>query len=64
MTRYEKFIESINTPEKLIKTAHNQRNLFENILEGFCYNNCNDGDEYIVEHCDECWLKYLNEEID
>lgn len=63
MTRYEKFIESINTPEKLIQKSHNERSLFEDVLEGFCKGNCNDGDEYIVEHCDKCHLEYLNEEM-
>lgn len=63
MTRYEKFIESINTPEKLVQKAHNEQSLFKEVLEGFCHGNCDDGDEYIVEHCDECHLKYLNEEI-
>lgn len=64
MTRYEKFIESINTPEKMVETILEQRALFDVILEVFCYDDCNDVGGYIVENCDEFWLKYLNEEID
>lgn len=63
MTRYEKFIESINTPEKLIQKAHEfECNSLIDILDRGCPGNCND-DEYIVEHCNKCYLNYLNEEI-
>ena len=62
MTRYEKFIESINAPEELIQHAHKQIFLDE-VFYGFCKGNCSDGDEYVEEHCNECLLRYLNEEV-
>lgn len=64
MTRFEKFIDSINTPEKLIKRFNEKGDYcFDDILSGFCNGDCEDGDKYVIEHCNECHLKYLSEEI-
>lgn len=65
MTRYEKFIESINTPEKLIQVADVESDWFGTALErGFCKEPCPlPEEEFDYEKCRKCILKYLNEQI-
>lgn len=65
MTRYEKFMQSINTPEKLIGISHHESWVNEALDNESCpYNfKCGDCDTNIND-CDRCFLQYLNEEID
>lgn len=58
MTRYEKFMESINTPEKLIEVFEDH-NCFDELLgQGFCKADCKKD----LSECAKCELEYLNRE--
>lgn len=59
MTRYEKFMENINTPEKLIGLIDKSTEIYFNDIFG--YNYCKN-ERCLGDNCRKCKFKYLNEE--
>lgn len=67
MTRYEKFMESINTPEKLIGQIDKSTEIHFNYIfdYDYCKNKpCLVSDDNLLSECRKCQLRYLNEEVE
>lgn len=72
MTRYERFLESINTPEKLERLLfgiNEYDNFFDELFGiNYCHEDCKEMQiedcELDEEKCRKCKLKYLNENIE
>lgn len=62
MTRYERFLESINTPEKLIDVLEKEQCFEELLGKEFCNPKCEENTP--ESECRKCQLRYLNENIE